>query len=217
MTQVDYAIENKGASAARTEINSTFQAIADKNSGATEPTTTFKNMWWYDETTSLLKQRNFANDDWINVAYLKQDTGQWCPIADSPVFTAAGAQQGKLGGHDLTVWSNGSSAVEALIDPITFKDAVEAVADFANLTDVTASRAKNTVYTNNTGRTMLIWASVTASNASLTITVSSTLAFIASRPGNNLTVRTSGFAVVPNGGTYEFTGTGALDFVLEAY
>ena len=70
MAQHDYNIANQTAANARADINNVLAAIATNNSGASEPSTTFANQWWYETDTNLLKIRNEANDAWINVAYL---------------------------------------------------------------------------------------------------------------------------------------------------
>jgi len=74
MAQHDYVIENAAGAAVRFDINNVLQAIITNNSGATEPATTYPNMWWYDTSTGLLKRRNNANDAWITVGLEAADT-----------------------------------------------------------------------------------------------------------------------------------------------
>lgn len=76
-SQHDYNIANAPGSVVRADINSALNAIATNNSGATEPTTTFANMWWMDTSTNILKQRDNANTAWINVASKSGTT--WIP------------------------------------------------------------------------------------------------------------------------------------------
>lgn len=75
--QHDYNIANAPGAVVRSDINSVLSAIATNNSGATEPSTIFANQWWFDTSTNIAKQRNNANDAWINVA-LKDGNG-WTP------------------------------------------------------------------------------------------------------------------------------------------
>lgn len=77
MTQVDYNIGNQSGAAFRVELNQHLEAIATLNSGLTEPPNIFANMWWFDETTNLLKQRDASNLSWVIVA--KKDTTGWIP------------------------------------------------------------------------------------------------------------------------------------------
>lgn len=74
MANHDYNIANQTAPSARTDINNALAAIVSNNSGASEPTTTFANMWWYDTTNNKLKFRNEANSAWIEIGQLNQST-----------------------------------------------------------------------------------------------------------------------------------------------
>jgi len=67
MAQVDYDTANQSGASFRTDLNTFWDAIVGKNSGATEPTTKFAFMWWLDTTTGLLKMRNAANNAWVEV------------------------------------------------------------------------------------------------------------------------------------------------------
>jgi hypothetical protein len=72
MSQNDYTIINQGFPAFRSDLNSALQAIATNNSGDTAPSTTFANMWWYDDANNILYIRNEDNDAWIKFAELDQ-------------------------------------------------------------------------------------------------------------------------------------------------
>ena len=72
MSQNDYTIANQGFPAFRADLNSALQAIATNNSGTSEPSTTFANMWWYDSANNILYIRNEDNDAWIKFAELDQ-------------------------------------------------------------------------------------------------------------------------------------------------
>jgi len=73
MAEHDYAIANDTGANVRSDINNVLSAIVSQNSKATEPSTTYAYMWWADTGNDLLKQRNAADDGWLNV--LKLSTG----------------------------------------------------------------------------------------------------------------------------------------------
>ena len=72
MSQNDFTIANQGFPAFRADLNTALQALATNNSGATAPSTTFANMWWYETDTNILYIRNEDNDAWIKFAELDQ-------------------------------------------------------------------------------------------------------------------------------------------------
>ena len=72
MSQNDFTIANQGFPAFRADLNSALQALASNSSGATAPSTTFANMWWYDSTNNIMYIRNEDNDAWIKFAELDQ-------------------------------------------------------------------------------------------------------------------------------------------------
>jgi len=72
MSQNDFTIANQGFPAFRADLNSALQALASNNSGATEPSTMFANMWWYDTSNNIMYIRNEDNDAWIKFAELDQ-------------------------------------------------------------------------------------------------------------------------------------------------
>jgi len=91
--QHDYVIDNAPGATVRADINSSLQAIVTNNSGATEPATTYPNMWWYDTSTSLLKRRNNADDAWITVGLEAASTdGTFSANSDSLVPTQKAAK-----------------------------------------------------------------------------------------------------------------------------
>ena len=75
MSQHDFSIANQTASSARSDINNGLQALATNNSGASAPSTTYANMFWYDVTNNILKIRNEADSSWVDVIYINQSTG----------------------------------------------------------------------------------------------------------------------------------------------
>ncbi len=92
-SQHDYVLADNPGAAFRADLNSALQAIVTNNSAATEPATTFSNMWWYDTSTGLLKRRNNANDAWISVGLEAADTdGTFAANSDSKVPTQKAAK-----------------------------------------------------------------------------------------------------------------------------
>jgi hypothetical protein len=87
MSQNDLVIANQSFPATRADINSALQALGSLNSGATEPTTTYAHMPWYDNTTDTLKVRSAANDAWIIVGYFDQSANTFLPALVSPALT----------------------------------------------------------------------------------------------------------------------------------
>ncbi len=65
--QHDYTFEDQTGPQIRSDLNNAMLAIVGKNWGPSEPTTTFKYMWWLDTTANLLKIRNAFNTAWIEV------------------------------------------------------------------------------------------------------------------------------------------------------
>jgi len=65
MSQEDYVVANADGATVRADINAQLDAIVTNNSGASEPTDKFANMWWADTGTNILKSRNQANTGWL--------------------------------------------------------------------------------------------------------------------------------------------------------
>lgn len=70
MSQHDYNLANQSGANFRTDLNNALAAIATNNSGATEPSTTVAYQFWADTTTGILKIRNAANTDWVEIGTL---------------------------------------------------------------------------------------------------------------------------------------------------
>ena len=79
MSQNDLVIANQTFPATRADINNALQALGSTNSGATEPSTTYANMMWYDTASNTLKIRSEANDGWISIGYLDQSSQKFEP------------------------------------------------------------------------------------------------------------------------------------------
>jgi len=77
MAQHDMNIANQGFPATRADLNNALQALVSNSSGATAPSTTFANQWWYDTTNNKMYLRNEANNAWIEVFTLDQTNNEW--------------------------------------------------------------------------------------------------------------------------------------------
>lgn len=127
MSQHDFTIANQTASSARSDINNALQALVSNNSGASAPSTTYANMWWYDTGSNLLKIRNEGDSAWINVAYVNQSTNKFEILDDTKVVTTSGTQVGILGDQTTSTWETGTSTTESLVSPAKIKAAVDAI------------------------------------------------------------------------------------------
>lgn len=70
MATSDYNLANQSGASFRAELNDILSSIVTNNSSASEPATRFPYMWWADTTSGQLKQRNAANNAWINKGLL---------------------------------------------------------------------------------------------------------------------------------------------------
>lgn len=86
MSQHDMVIENQGFAATRADINAALAALVTNSSGATEPATTYAYQWWADTTAGILKQRNAANNAWVDI--LNLSTGLQSPAASQAEMEA---------------------------------------------------------------------------------------------------------------------------------
>lgn len=85
MAQHDLNIANQVPANLRADLNNALSAIATNSSGASAPSTTYANQWWYDTTNDLLKIRNEADTAWITVGTLNQTTGEFETAATNSV------------------------------------------------------------------------------------------------------------------------------------
>ena len=65
MATHDYVLANAAGAAFRADLNDALEAIVSQNSNATQPTTTYAYMPWFDTTNGILKFRNATNTGWV--------------------------------------------------------------------------------------------------------------------------------------------------------
>lgn len=75
MTQGTIVIANGAGAVVRSAINTSNEALATKQSGASAPSPTYPYMDWADTANDLLKQRNAANSAWIIKGVLSSEYG----------------------------------------------------------------------------------------------------------------------------------------------
>ena len=128
MSQHDFSIANQTASSARADINNALQALATNNSGNSAPSTTYANMWWYENDTNRFTKINVTKltQAWINVAYL--DGSEWSVLDNTKVKTTSGTQTGLLGDQTTGTWQTGTGTTESLISPAKLKSAIQNIA-----------------------------------------------------------------------------------------
>jgi len=63
----DYSLANQDGASFRSDLNNALAAIVSNNSSSTAPASTFAHQIWVDTTANVIKQRNAANDAWIEL------------------------------------------------------------------------------------------------------------------------------------------------------
>lgn len=116
MPQHDYVIANQTAAQLRADLNLALLAIAGNNDGATEPSTTYPYMWWYDSTLDILKMRNAADDAWISIITLDQ-------VADTsePNFTPVSQGDAETGTNNTGIMTPLRTAQHIAADTNLYK------------------------------------------------------------------------------------------------
>ena len=131
MSQHDFDIANATASNARVDINLALKALGSLSSGVTEPTTRYANMLWYNTSTNLLRMRNEANDDWINIGYVDQAGGVFSILNNTKTVATDGSDRGLLGPQLESAWTAGTSTTESLVSPAKVKAAISSSVVFS--------------------------------------------------------------------------------------
>ncbi len=67
MATQDYNLANQDGASFRSDLNNALSAIVSNNSSSTAPATTFAHQIWVDTTANVIKQRNAANDAWVEL------------------------------------------------------------------------------------------------------------------------------------------------------
>jgi hypothetical protein len=223
MSQNDYIIANQTAPAFRADLNDALQALASLSSGTSQPATTYANMLWYDTTNNILKMRTEANDAWMNVGYLDQTANAFRLLDDTQVVNTSGSQTGLIGDQTTATWETGTATTESLVSPAKVKAAiaanVSAFGDGQSWTNMTASRATGTNYTNTTGKAIAINIRTTAIGGG-NVTIFATVNGVTFLFGNAIfpsggSLFTSGTTIIPKDAVYSISiggGVGLLEW-----
>lgn len=100
MSQHDFNVANQGFPAFRSDLNSALAALASTSSGTSAPNTTYANQFWYDETNNILKMRDEANANWINLGTLDQVAKTYLPYVNGTAITGMSSQAVAEAGTD---------------------------------------------------------------------------------------------------------------------
>lgn len=134
MATHDYHIANADGATVRADLNSLGGAIATLNAGPTAPPVTFPHMWWFDESTNTLKQRNAANTAWVTVG---QKVGN---VWTQPASTFRSGQviqevvESNMNTDQAGLTSFGDSSLFATITPLFDNSVIEVSVDVARIT-----------------------------------------------------------------------------------
>jgi len=157
MAQHDYVIANDTAANVRADINNALEAIAENNSGASAPATTYPNQWWYDTSNNILKIRNEADTAWINAFTVNQADSQiefttvnatnYGDGTDSVPASAVleGTAKAYINYDQVGVSVSGSYNVSSITDNSAGNFTVNFTNDFANNTYGCGAFPRNTV------------------------------------------------------------------------
>ncbi len=112
MAEHDYSIANDTGANVRTDINNALSAMVSLNSKSSAPSTTFAYMLWADTSSGILKQRNAANNAWVNI--LTMATG--VPSAGTGISNVVEDTSPQLGAN-LDVQGFGLTSSSSIMHP----------------------------------------------------------------------------------------------------
>lgn len=101
MPQSNYLIPDEDGATFLVDINAELAAIVSQNSGATEPTTMYAYQYWADTSSGILKQRNAANNAWINIYTLA--SGNLAQLGGATFTGAINEARGTIAMHATTM------------------------------------------------------------------------------------------------------------------
>ncbi len=210
MSQHDFTIANQTASSARSDINDALQALVSNNSGASAPTTTYANMWWYETDTNLLKIRNEGDSAWINVAYVNQSTNKFEILDNTKVVTTSGSQAGLLGDQTTATWQTGTGTTESLVSPSKVKAAIDSLVPDTlgeNQSYASTTFNRNTWYQNTTGRAIAIYYQLNTSGGTAYVSTTASGGVQVGGADGDSGTYDNGYFIVPNLHYYQTTGS----------
>ena len=215
MSQHDFDIANQTAANARADINNALKALASLSSGESPPNTTYANMLWLDTDTIAgsdvyaLKVRSSADDAWITLLYVDNNTNDLSYVANRDVIGTSGGVQGYLGNQNTSSWTTGTGTTESLVSPAKIKSAIESLALTVGVgqtwQDVSGSRSANVSYQNTTGKPIQ-WAVHGSSGQEAQVSSNGTTWIKVATLGAPGSFETAATPVIPNNHYYRTTG-----------
>ena len=166
MSQNDFVIDNASFPATRADLTAAFQALASNNSGSSNPTTTYANMFYYDTSDNMLKIVSEANDSFIKIGLVDQGQNSWRVLNNTKVVNEDGSSVGTLRNHATVVWQDGLDTEDTLVSPAKVRAAIAALVPASSSSLgvgqawSVASRAANVNYQNQTGRAIQVSATL---------------------------------------------------------
>lgn len=203
MATHDYVINDQTTPAFRSDLNNALSAIVSNNSSASEPSSTYANMWWMDTTNNYLKIRDKNDANWIIVGEMDVTNSRMKLISDS-------LQAASAGGIDI-LNSSGTKIIDLQV-----ASQATAEAGTNNTELMTPLRVKQSIDENVPVRTTIAGQSVLGSSTSVStsygnkvsvsITPSSTSAKImvqcvGTYSGPNNSSQVYGYAMIKRGTT----------------
>jgi hypothetical protein len=144
MSQNDMSLANANGATFRADVNSALQALASNNGGSSAPSTTYANQWWFDTGSDILKIRDEANANWVNVASLVGTT--WIPYSNGSVLgTLANIDYSSIG-QNLTM-----NAKHVAFASSSISSGTPNFATAGNVVSVTSTATANTLGTVQAG------------------------------------------------------------------
>ena len=116
MAQEDYVIADQTGVSFLGDLNNTLAAIVSNNSGATQPSIMYAYQWWADTNAGILKQRNSANNAWINVLTLSGIKGS--DIFYDNTTSGLSATQIQAAIDEVFVLASNTASIEYLGTPV---------------------------------------------------------------------------------------------------
>ncbi len=145
MAQHDYVIDNSTGANVRADINQALLAILSNNQGSSDPSTTLAGMLFFDTNNDLMKMRNEANNDFINL--FTATGGPAFPVDGTINSVNIGKGANSVTGNTVL----GESALDASVsgenNTAIGKNSLTANTTGANNTSV----GKDSLYTNTSG------------------------------------------------------------------
>lgn len=149
MSQHDYNIANQTAINFRSDLNNALVANTTNNSGDTEPSAIFENMFWYDSANNLLKIRDETNTTWITIGNINQVDKVFRPYINNK-WVGDFLDEDTLDSNSATSVPSQQS-VKAYVDTTVEELSFPSLGKDQTWQNVTSDREVGDIYINTTG------------------------------------------------------------------